>query len=32
MIVHEDTRLLQSKITKGSNNPNYNNKWSNEQK
>lgn len=32
MIVHEETRKLLSIAVSGSKNPNYNNKWSNEQK
>jgi len=31
-IVHEETKKLQSKNTKGIKNPNYNNKWTDEQK
>ena len=32
MIVHEDTKLLQSLNNSGKNNPNYNHKWSEEKK
>lgn len=32
MVVHEKTRKLMSEITKGSSNPNFNNKWSESQK
>ena len=32
MFVHEETRLLMSKNNKGENNPNYGNKWSEENK
>ena len=32
MIVHDETRLLMSKSRRGSDNPNFNNKWSQDQK
>ena len=31
-VVHEETRLLRSQLSKGSNNPNYGHKWSDEKK